>query len=121
MNAGLLWATPLATPVSSEEQISQEQTMVRITPQRDWVLLPVLFCLEAFKLEAGQIRFLGQHGRVGRAAAMKLKELLATRPAVTSSVALGKPPGLLGLGFLASSLRVGTRNLKIVIKKNKMM
>lgn len=115
MNAGLRWATPLATPVSSEEQISQEQTMVRITPQRDWVLLPVLFCLEAFKLEAGQIRFLGQHGRV------KLKELLATRPAVTSSVALGKPPGLLGLGFLASSLRVGTQNLKIVIKKNKMM
>lgn len=28
------WATPSATPVSSEEQISQEQTMVRITPQR---------------------------------------------------------------------------------------
>lgn len=25
--------------------------MVRITPQRDWVLILVLFCLEAFELE----------------------------------------------------------------------
>lgn len=85
--------------------------MVRIMPQRDWVLILVLFCLETVELEAEQIHLLGQRGRVERAA-MKLKELLGTRPAVTSSVALSKPLGFPSLGFLASLL-IESRNLKL--------